>query len=655
MGISGCVGLIRRHGPAFRESFTLKDTSLIVDINETMYWLVKKHYIGNNNGRRVDLAGMSMVDLGAFFRNKFKRLVERNVKPIIVYSGARVSEKLYGSLAAKCNHLESSSRAAMQRFSRQDFSIQLPNLVMNALKEVINEFGFEVHQSCYESHPVMAQLARKYRCPVMTSHSDFIFTHVPNGFIWTDDMPLINEWPKSPEEPIETFLYYQDRMLDCFKLDPVYSRPLASLYVLLRDDFSVAHYHAINTVLQLNRTPLALGPISRDRKKTRRIIHILENWPKRLTSFEVLYEQITNLPNVSANLRRDFDGIWTSFDTKESLSQMSGEFIKENFAPTDRVEDLNDALTRRECSANFIMNLKQRTNFNRHFVEDITRTYRSIFSLSDRAREYLDAQLSLHQNPRLFDRRRSNLEFRSLAQMNLTREQLKEATREQVFKLFHFEESQLDALADELRKRLHLDEDNGKRLALIILLARYGYRIAFRDSFDNSPPNRSASSHRASHQGHENERSASGSASNKSTIIADAYLQLEFKEKFFVALINSFIYHSKEQHGDTQRQDIPADHRVLRSKLDALQSQSLLLISRNDTNNLQYKHLVEVLNQTLSTYKEVNSLFNFVGPNVLTNKCYDGVLIYRILTKWSNNLREYLLPLSELISETIRT
>jgi len=628
---------------------------LIIDVTDSMYWFFKKHYIGNNWGRRVDLAGWSQVEFGAFFRQFLKRLMERNVKPIFVYSGARVNEKLHGTLASKSIHLETSTRATMRRLLAKNYTIQMPSLCLNALKEIINEFGLDqVHQSCYESHFVMAQMAMKKKCPILSSHSDCIFLPSQYGFIWIDSLPDFGTWMNSSTTPIETFVYYNHRMLDYFRLDPMYSRPLTSLYVILRDDFATVHYHAINDLLKLP-AHVKRGPQVQDRRKTKRLIHILENWPKNLTTFDVVYQRLTQMPAVGVNLRRNFDGIWSSFDFREPLGQVDNSFITDNFIPTLEIDDLNDALTRRECSANFIMNLRQKTNFTRLLVEDIHYTFRSTFSLADPVRQYLNAQMGLQMNPSLFDRHFTSLSYRDLVPIKMS--QNARFTRELLFKMFHFDEGKINELANHLEGHLKIDLDNAKRLSLLLYLAFFGTRVAFRETLDNSPnttkSRQTQQSTKTVQTDLDSSKSSSGSHRTKVSP-ASIYMAQEFREKFYIALINSFVFHSTEQQGDTQSRDIPADHRVMRKRLEELSIQALKLIDKHDETNLPFKHMIETLNQTLSAYKEINSLYNFPGPNVLVCKCYDGVLIYRILSKWSNNLRDHLLPLSPTLIDLVR-
>lgn len=622
MGVAGTVGVLKKRGHLFSRPITLRDTKLVVDVTDAFYWFVKSNLLTRD---RPDLFGFSMVLLCSFYRDFFRRLRERNVTPIVVFSGVRMDEQTHGKLVSKHSFLVSSSRTALRNVAQKNFSRlhSLPTLSSNALKEVINELQLDhVHQSPFEVYPMLEHLAHQHDCPVLTAHSDFIFTNVPRGFVWFDDLRL----PADSQTPLEGRLYLHQQMLDhfgCQRQGPA----LRSLYALLRDDFSAAHCQAVNHVLNL-AGPMQLVPYH-DRRKTQRLLHILQNWPQKLDSLDTVQSGLMAAPERTSTLERDYKGLMQSFTCMEDPRQLG---------------NLVEACTRRESTASFSMELTQNTSFNRmQTVEDLG-TFRSTYSLADRAKQYLLSGLH-KERLYLFDRRLDMEETRQISAMEGQKASQSgqiELDRDSLYWLFHFDESMLQSVATELL-RLQIDPDDAKRLALLLMLARFGYKLAFRENFDNN------NQQRPTPGSQQNAGSQMGASPNQP--VAKRYQ--EMRQQFYSSIVNSFVYHANHQQGDTSRQEIPADIRVARDKMHTLVGAPRQGLG--DTQYFTIKHLIEMLNVCLHAYKELNSLHNFVGANFLVNKYYDGLLMYQIMRRWSNNLAGYLLkvegPLLDKLSE----
>lgn len=644
MGVSGAAGILQKYGKHFGQWQTVKDIKLIVDVTDGMHWFVKRNPL---KPERSDLYGSSMVALAGLYRDLFKRLRERGITPIVVYNGGRVSEEGYGQVASKHQFMERSSRNALQNVAQRKFRYleSLPTLAQNAIKEVINEFNLElVYQAPFEVYPLLERLARQHKCPVLTSHSDFIFTNNHEGFFWFDKFEL----PADSTGSLRGCLYRHDQMVSYFSRTPVEGVAMKSLYALLRDDFCETHYNAINKLFNLNGI-MQLAP-RRNKLKTQRLLHILNHWPKHLDSAERVRSSLMAIPNRQVSLERDYRGIMESFTNDDDFSQSN---LSKAFVPAE-VSDFNKACTRRESSASFLMELRQRNTFNRlQTVEDL-RTTRSTFSLADRTKQYLLSRLH-EKSLNLFDRRRGDASFRVLRELqpsagltdNRADEQM---TCSQLFELYHFDDKTLESVAGLLQE-LHIDSENSKRLALMLLLARFGYKLAFRENFDNE--NRKLAPKKTSPSAAANMKSESSSAGGVDASAASTYLTADKKLRFFSAIVNSYVYHSSERQGDMPGPGIPAEIRVAKEKMNSMTTEPMQGLG--DEQYFTIKHMIEMLNMSLHSYKELNSLYNFVGPNVLVNKYYDGVLIYRLMRKWSNNLRGLLLvvdgPLLDILSE----
>lgn len=303
---------------------------------------------------------------------------------------------------------------------------------------------------------------------------------------------------------------------------------------------------------------------------------------------------------------------------------------------SDQYGNLNEALTKRESSADFLTNVIL-TNFNRIGIEDI-RTYRSTFSLQDRAKQYLMQRLGGKTGLQLFDRRRSEMNYRSLAPIDRLKNPLDQAT---LFALFHFDEKRLESVAFKLRQTIQLDADHSNRLALMLLLASFACRLVPRENFNNNPEDDSGS---------QSGSNSLGSDEHQRMMALRHYSQPATRTKLFVCTLNQYVYlQSRTNQGDQSRQEVPADTRVARDKVQSIIQQAP---PERDDNYYTHKHLVEALNSVLHAYKELNSLYNYPGPNILVNKYYDGVVIFKLLIRYSNRLQGFLLNVDpEIINE----
>uniref|UniRef100_A0A6G1SEW3 Protein asteroid 1 n=1 Tax=Aceria tosichella TaxID=561515 RepID=A0A6G1SEW3_9ACAR len=625
MGVAGTVGVFKRH-PKWGSSFVLRNTSVVIDTTNAFYWYAKEQLLPNQSKY-----GTSMIELGQFYRNLFKRLRERNVKPIVVYEGGRKDDQVVGNIVGKSTFLERSSRAALGRLNRGNLSDSLPDLAINCLKEIVNELSLgpdQVHQAGNEVYPLLVQLSRQHECPVLTHHTDFIFQDVPQGFIRLDELVL----PTDSVKPIGCTLYKHSDMLNDFRLTSAHSGALSCLAVLLRDDFSEVYYDAINNVLELQGgmriTPREWG------MKTARLDYVLRHWPSGLTTTESVRSALLRQPQAGRNLAHDFDAMLECYNSVEAFESTS---VARAFSSgSDQYGNLNEALTKRESSADFLTNVIL-TNFNRTGIEDI-RTYRSTFSLQDRAKQYLMQRLGGRKGLQLFDRRRSQMDYRSLAPIDRLKNPLDQAT---LFALFHFDKKRLESVASKLQQTIQLDADHSNRLALMLFLASFACRLVPRENFNNNQEDDSGS---------QSGSSSLGSDQHQQMMALRHYSQPATRTKLFACTLNQYVYlQSRTNQGDQSRQEVPADTRVARDKVHSIIQQQP---PERDDNYYTHKHLVEALNSVLHAYKELNSLYNFPGPNILVNKYYDGVVIFKLLVRYSNRLQGFLLNVDpEIINE----
>ena len=632
MGVGGAVGFIRKYGASFAQPIELSNQKLILDLTEALYWVVKDHLL--SGGRRADLMGTDFVALCAFYRHFIKRLLDHQVRLVVVYSGGRAGEQ-HGQLASKSHHLTLSCRGQLQALARGQARICLPTLANNAVKEVIREFlgGLEaVRQSPYEVYPLLQELAGIHKCPVMTSHSDFIFTDglVDFGHIWLGDLSI----PNDPSRPMTSLAYSHSRMLDSFNIPTSCGPALRSIYCLMRDDFASVHCDAVNRLLKLS------GDLAFRRRpsnvRTRRLAHVMQHWPNWFTSVKIVRGELLKSGSGSVDLGRDFDAIMETFIYNGEISRV----LDVGF-PSGEV-DLMEATVRAEATADFIMSLRN-TDFNRSPLEDF-RTFRSTFSLQDRVKQYLLDRIGA-RSLKLFDRSHDTMRYRTLEPLQAPQERL---TCESLFRLFHFDNETLDNVCQRLQY-LQMDANNCRQLALLLLLARFGFKLALRDTYDNEDLSGQG-------LGHQPGSTTSSSQGRQQAALLAEYLSEDFRSKFFVALINSFAFQRIHQtQGDTSPSEMPADIRVARSRLISLVNEGVSFHDVSSEAYIRPKHSIEMLNSTLRAYKELNSLYNFVGPNILVGRYYNGVLIYKIMRKFSANMAGMLLQLDKNLFDILNS
>lgn len=623
MGVSGAKGFIDHKGHRFSRRTQLKDTNVIIDTTNVFFWFVKAQLLNSTN---MDKYGASMIDLGRLFWNLVACLKERNVKPYFVLEGARRSER-NGAMVSKIEHMTQSSSSALWRLcngrlSQMDY---LPSLAMNCLKEVLSESNLEpdqVHQAECEVYPALVHLANLHNAPVLTAHTDFIFKNVPAGFVWIQELQL----PRSRSQPLSCRIFSHQEMLSTFKLGPEHSGALSCLSVLLRDDFAAAYYPAVNRCLNVPGH-LRIGPnVRRPGNKTRRLEHIVENWPRNLTDQNSVRANLRSHQALTGpNMLRDFDAVLDCYCQYKPFEESElAQSFQSRWKDQTSASQLREALTRRESSAEFLADALRR-NINRTVIEDTT-TFRSTFSLQDRAKQFVMGRLRDANGLDVYDRQYGQMSTRQLGPVPGQADSRPDGPT--LMALFHVDQAKLESVASRLRALHESDATTSNELALLLLLAAFARRLVPRVSYNNDRDEPSA---------------ASGGGG------LTRYSEPEIGRKYFAAILNSYTYlRSRTSEGDQSQTNVPADTRVARGKVEEIsRNPPAPAFSSNDSNYLLNKHLIEALNSTLHAYKELNSLYNFPAPNLVINKYYDGVLVYKIMARWSGNLREHLLKLDD--------
>lgn len=643
MGVGGMVGVLARNYESLSSEIELKNTTVILDTTSALFWLTKNVLLNKN---QMDKYGTSMRELGELYTNLLSRLIQHNVRVHVVYEGPRKGER-NGSLVSKVRHMESSARSALWQLNQNYLGRinKLPALAMNCFKEVASKLiPFEqLHQAESEVYPLLARLSNKLKAKVLTGHSDFILKNLANGFVWLgdDDNCGVKLSPDS-SQPIKGHLFNHQKLLSFFRISSSHSGALGCLAVLLRDDFAETYYDPINKCLKLERSDLKLTPTrSREGIKTRRLFYLLKNWPTNLTDEDSVRSSLLNLAQSGPHLTRDFDGIRDCYSQYEPFeaSELARAF-QANWRERNGTSQLRDALIKRESSAEFMANVLQK-NFDRTGIEDI-KTFRSTFSMQDRVKQFLMDRLRPAKGSNeleVFDRHRDALEVRRLRPVSDHPEPAI-MNRLNLLWLFHIRPGNLDSVATGVRQATQLDATTSTELALLLLLASFAHRLVPRENYSNQREDLAMPSISGS-LGRDRERQMRR---------LEEYSSSETKKRFLLALLNSCVYWAQS------RQTTSAEVRVARSKVDEIAkappAPAFAGRERSEASEkyMLCKHLIEALNSTLHAYKELNSLYNFPGPNLPVSKYYDGLLTYKIMARYSRNLQEdHLLTLNDTL------
>lgn len=637
MGVPCMNEYLRRS--RFKTNIVLKDMTLIIDATDAMYWFVKTKFLRAMVNLKVDQFGFNMVAYAQFLRGFFSNLIEDGNRLIIVYNGARPSESQYGSMVSKRDHLDKSSRIAhlklkQERLNEHDI---IPPLAVNILKRVVLELiANTAHQSSetgarigcvqapYEVYGYLEKLSNEHRCPVITSHADFLFADTSYGFMLFEDLQLpANAYQSDssslsqqnqPRTSIICESHYQNQQF--FTECRIRRDLIKTLWVLMRPDFSGRYYSSLNEIIGLRGSDGFVEDDNRFHEGRRprrnfngfgRLKAVINKWPSlRINSLADLRRR---LRHYSSHMLRDFDVIYDSFMNTDAI-ELPGNF------------NYNEILARSESSLSFYADLlMSQTIFNRGTIEDKD-TFRSTFSMIDPVRMHINQQF-LNKNPGqvlLLDRRRIDLSERYALPLP---ERILQGQMT-MYKLFNFptrtiSRESLGQALESLRIRPALKSDYFEQLFVVLRIVQSSFLFAWNSTHSND-------------------------LNQPRNPIASSYKELELL--FQRAVYNSMIYYLYKNHRDLALdlnelennpnliQDPKADREGLlpqmRLAVDEISGKIMKIgISYKESNYFKIKHLIELLNHSLHGYCELGAILN--GVKLALDKYYDATLVYKIM------------------------
>lgn len=663
MGISGTHGVLDQE-QSLHENFVLKNTKLVIDLNDPPYWFIKKRMVAQ---KRSDKFGTDLFELCQFFRSFIQVMLINKVEPIFVFSGVCLNKEYNSDRATKARHLEKSTRIQMlvlNRYGARDY--KLSHLFTNALKQVIKEFPQlpKPVQAQYETHPILQKLAEEYNCPVLTSHSEFIFKNIRTGFILLEDFPvdlssqsrgiLINKYYR------HQFLLQRYRLQNC-------SDALHTLFALLRPDVSGQYCRYINSFLCLQRTGLEIPhdettfvqgrPPQRTGNLTRRLKHILENFHRLdLQTAEQVREKLVEISGNDRQFLKDFDSIHDTFEIRRdfSLSIISDrEFIQSSALNNRQIDKVNDSLVERCATANFLVPLLQgQTLFDNQLNYEDFETSRSSYSMADPVRAFIMGRFGIGRVD-ILDRQFSSVVFRSLYANPATPTEI--TSDRDIFRIFQFPEfvqtnQELKNYIINFQINLALKENYAIQLEVLLLLVRFIFQNAFKENLEKD---RSLKAKGTNQQPNDKQGIPMNYGRNGLILLGTAtYNCFMFYMMHYINEYSPFNMHNLENHpslcDDGKGINFLPELRIAKGAMDKLPPCSEFISNYN-----KIKQVIEMLSWAIKGYCEVSSLYEYKTTPLNISKYYNPALIFKIMSKMSASKAEELLRLESGLEELL--
>lgn len=597
MGVPGMVGELKNNFHKYGRDYLLKNTNLVIDATHLPQWLRYHETQLHPND-----FGANMVQYEQFWTNFMKTLILCNVKIKIVYDGAPLNERKYGPVPSKSNFLRKSSDGRLAQLRRNGAGLShyiLPSLALPIFKKVASSFGpaIEQFQATHESYPLVAELANRFGCPVLTNHSDFLLTDVYGGMIWSDKFDV----KRFQNESIPCHLFEHTRFIRGRNLE----RGVTTvLYALLRPDFNLKHSVVIARLI----------PNFANQRKARCKLESVLQWLANKSLFQIK-SLLSNCGD--GEFMKDFESIYMSYT----------EVIPFERTLPDPYNQLSNALLAKlkngQADASLFMEIIGNTHFERCSIEDI-RTTRSTFSMQDTIRSMLlrivSTRLSSRDSMSIYDRQRDSMRLRELRDIDdffgneieqtdlLEDSNTEDNVRKLFFKAFRInEENYINLLA---KFRPMFNDEICELFATIVLLIGYAHSDAYRG--DNSPESL-------------------------------GYTRDLFRT-ILLAFQSCFLYYGKQNSTldstlieviNGRRHDVDIELapsiRVLEGLIDSRGFTTCRSSNKRGDKFMNIKHILEQLNSVIAGYYDCSNVLKSGHLFQRLGQCYNANLIYNLV------------------------
>lgn len=172
MGVTGLTTYVEGNRQFFTD-LKLKNSNLVIDGCSLYYRLYFSSQIDQKRGGDYDV-------FASLLRSFFGALRSCNIQPFVVVDGGMdPTDKKFKTL---CDRTQSKIREA-HSLSLGSRGNVLPILSRQVFKQVVNELGVPLSQCISEADFEIASLAHQWKCPVLTSDSDFYIFDLPGGYL----------------------------------------------------------------------------------------------------------------------------------------------------------------------------------------------------------------------------------------------------------------------------------------------------------------------------------------------------------------------------------------------------------------------------------------------------------------------------------------
>uniref|UniRef100_A0A8B9J6E7 Asteroid homolog 1 n=1 Tax=Astyanax mexicanus TaxID=7994 RepID=A0A8B9J6E7_ASTMX len=266
MGVHGLTSYVEGNRQFFTD-LKLKNSHLVIDGCSLYFRLYFHSGLDQIRGGDYDL-------FAAVVRRFFAALLECGVRPFVVLDGGMDhTDKKFKTLKDRA---ESKIREA-HSLSRGSHGSVLPLLSREVFRQVLCEVGVPLVQCVSEADFEIASLAHQWKCPVLTSDSDFYIFDLPGGYLPFAFFEWENVCGKAAERYIPSRRFTVNRF--CSNFNHMNKQLLPLFAVLTGNDYSPAK----TTEMFFSRVEFERPPKGRGSNSKPRIEGLL-NWLSQFAS-----------------------------------------------------------------------------------------------------------------------------------------------------------------------------------------------------------------------------------------------------------------------------------------------------------------------------------------------------------------------------------
>lgn len=209
MGVTGLLSFLKANSARVLQSYTLQNSSLVIDGYNIMYALYQ------NSG--IDFVyGGDYGSIREYFLNFFNNLKKIRVNPVVVFDGWMDSDLQHEIYVARLQRQISNTKKLIEGEAQMKKNVE-SLFVWKVFKNVLIEMNIKFYNCAGRNEKIVALLGNELQCPVLSNDTDFCIFDIKFGFIAFNWLP--NFFVKNGEfrgSAVRTSIYYLDNFLRCF-------------------------------------------------------------------------------------------------------------------------------------------------------------------------------------------------------------------------------------------------------------------------------------------------------------------------------------------------------------------------------------------------------------------------------------------------------